>query len=773
MSVTPTTLSNNRRRLFPSPLLDNGPVTGICHTRSPVTFHLSKNSIIVLQSLLNDLEHAGSEHVLRTLRNKILGHEALKHLLIKEWDLVGKLLPFLQPSASATQQREAAIIFGSLAHNPTAELTHLIKAQIPQALLRLALTSSHGDEKLKESILRALRSIYRHPDAPRDLPFQHQELLSVLVSQLQSPQSMSVGPMTKIAECAAIVLANCCDSLAKQQTLLSLGIIPMILQLLQKQNIPASTLEALLDLIAAITRDFPDSCRALVASSIHEPGLDTISFMFGLLGKKQVVAEIRILAAICLCNLFRAGLLLASGKNEIVHGTTTLDGRVAKILLPTLASLLQTPQPRPECSQVRAKAAEVLALLMSESEPLQMVACDGGVISKLAHMLEVASSTPNFSEGHHAVPCTEEEKRAALLALAALSSFKEECRKLVIEAKILPAIVTAMESPIEGVRSAACQCTRSLSRSVKNLRTALVDAGMIQPLMHLLKDSSVDVQKSACASLCNLVLDFSPMKEAVVKEGGVERLVEMTLSADPEMRLNSLWALKNLLYQSETSIKLGTLEKLGVERIEQLADDSIPAIQEQTMNVLRNLVCEREEDVSEVLLRFPIARLVRLLERKMSNVVDANSSGNETPLRDEITLHSCYVIANACTASDSAPKDAIMASAIILDRLGSLLDVGGKVDLQTAALWCVINLTWTEDPGSADRISVLRRRGWERQLEMLLASHGISADVRDRVQTALNNFTAMHISPTLTHTTATNTTNNSSSRSRNNNNRQN
>lgn len=72
-----------------------------------------------------------------------------------------------------------------------------------------------------------------------------------------------------------------------------------------------------------------------------------------------------------------------------------------------------------------------------------------------------------------------------MLAIAAISSLREECRRQVIDAKILPYIVSAMSHKSTGVRAAACQCTRSLSRSVKNLRTNLVDARIAVPLFEV------------------------------------------------------------------------------------------------------------------------------------------------------------------------------------------------------------------------------------------------------------------------------------------------
>jgi hypothetical protein len=516
------------------------------------------------------------------------------------------------------------------------------------------------------------------------LPFRP-EYLGTLLQLLESTE------LGRIREYCAVLVANCCDQTDKQTLLCEKGVPQVAVKMaLSSRGAPYSLLEASLDLIAALTRDNPEG----VVQISHETAL--VTMLFDLLQRKST-AEIRIFAALCLANIFR-------------REETTTDPRIVTILLPSLSILMADDSP------VRSRAAEVLALLLTDSETLQVAACDADVISRLAAMLKT--------------PRNESESEAALLALAVVASYKEECRRLVIDAKVLSSILTSMESSNVGVRSAACQCTRSLSRSVKNLRTSLVDAGMASPLLRLLDDSSSLVQKTACAALCNLVLDFSPMKETVLKEGGVRRLVELVGSSDSDLRYNALWALKNLLYLADTPIKTATMQLITYPRLQQLANDSALLVQEQALNLIRNLVCEKEQDVNEVLSSFGQESLIKLLEAKMASP------------KEEILVHSLYIVANSCTAASAVPKEAALESDVIMKKVASLLQPGQSSQLQLAALWCVINLTWTDDTGSTERINKLRGLGIERMLQGLLRA-GLAHDVRDRVQTALDNFSAL------------------------------
>jgi len=199
--------------------------------------------------------------------------------------------------------------------------------------------------------------------------------------------------------------------------------------------------------------------------------------------------ETRLLAASCMTTLCRNGIV------------TDQKAAMVQRVLPALIKLLAEADP------VREKAPEIMGRLVSESEEYQKAACDTDAIPTLAGFVKDPS------------PAISNKLRAASLsALAAVSATREESRKQVIDAKILPHVVSALGNPDATIRVAACFCLRSLSRSAKNLRTSLVDAGVAMPVFKLLSDVSPQVRSAACATLCNIVLEFSPMKKVTFFE---------------------------------------------------------------------------------------------------------------------------------------------------------------------------------------------------------------------------------------------------------------
>ncbi|RKO97880.1 ARM repeat-containing protein [Caulochytrium protostelioides] len=313
-----------------------------------------------------------------------------------------------------------------------------------------------------------------------------------------------------------------------------------------------------------------------------------------------------------------------------------------------------------------------------------------------------------------------------LLALAAVCSLKEECRKAIIDQGMLAFTVRAMTHPKPGIRSAACQFARSLSRSVKNLRTSLIDVGIDRCLLNLIQDESLPVRITATATLCNLVLDFSPMKSTVLNQGGVEVLVKLTESTNVHLRLNCVWALKNLLYNANTLIMQRVLTQLGLKGIARLLNDPDLAVQEQVLTLLRNLVCGNHDEIDYVFAELGQANLISNIESKLVHL----------PQYDEVLLQTLYIIANIA-AGHVGHKDAIINSPVILERIRMNL-THRQPTIRAPAVWCIINLTWPHDQGFAERIQKLRRAGVEKVLNSI--GPDINMDVRELVKLARCHF---------------------------------
>ena len=201
-----------------------------------------------------------------------------------------------------------------------------------------------------------------------------------------------------------------------------------------------------------------------------------------------------------------------------------------------------------------------LAALVSDDAHLQKSAADQGcptLIVELYLQVDKAQEKGDFS--FDVVARSKEVKprlpdyivrllmlsttQATLLALAALCFQHEPTRAYIAETNppFLPHLLKALSHSSYGVRAAACQLTRALSRTVAILRTSLVDSGVAGEVIATLrrqvaasassstvksdgviKSEGMDeelmggreytVEVAATATLCNLIADFSPLK---------------------------------------------------------------------------------------------------------------------------------------------------------------------------------------------------------------------------------------------------------------------
>ncbi|KAF9701299.1 hypothetical protein EKO04_000238 [Ascochyta lentis] len=261
-----------------------------------------------------------------------------------------------------------------------------------------------------------------------------------------------------------------------------------------------------------------------------------------------------------------------------------------------------SPAARDEMRFVLERSPFVLAELITANKALQTAAVDARIMPTLVQILKRSfervttntkplwqprssshevkdaaidseSSTlgrPGLNAGVlHAYRCRE----SSLLALAAIAGDQDGYRRLVIEmgaaTHIIESLVPYSESSEkdgnpDAVLRAACNVTRSLSRSVSVLRTSLIDHGIANPVFELLNHQSVKVQIAATEVITNLVLEVSPMRTEIIEAGIMKTLCEHCRSANFDLRYGSLWALKHLCLGIPYAMKIQCLDELGV-----------------------------------------------------------------------------------------------------------------------------------------------------------------------------------------------------------------
>ncbi|KAL1987530.1 hypothetical protein VTN96DRAFT_3457 [Rasamsonia emersonii] len=263
----------------------------------------------------------------------------------------------------------------------------------------------------------------------------------------------------------------------------------------------------------------------------------------------------------------------------------------------------------PTTLRLREEAPSVLATLVMDSKELQKPAVEGGAIKKLSQLLKETynplqenpksmwhaesrrtDSQPEASPecrlgpaGYLPMVChILRYRESILMALAAVAPSKDEYRKAICDHGAVPYIIDSLKprpsQPAEeatGTKNtvadgnptptllAACCATRSLTRSVSILRTSLIDAGVATPLFVLIKHPDIEVQIAATSVISNLALDFSPMKEAIISADILSILCDHAHSPNLKLRLESLWALKHIAYNSANDIKTKILADLG------------------------------------------------------------------------------------------------------------------------------------------------------------------------------------------------------------------
>ncbi|KAI0306232.1 ARM repeat-containing protein [Multifurca ochricompacta] len=435
--------------------------------------------------------------------------------------------------------------------------------------------------------------------------------------------------------------------------------------------------EAALNALAALAKDNHDVAIHLARAPVGRPNADyPLALTLALKLCKSRSTDVQLAAGLCATHIIRA-----SAANH--HHPAPPDLAASLVVMHVMNRLIDSKSESPQC---RTKACFILNYLVMDEKELCQSVYDKGSLAKLSELVHTLTPPPatdskisELEDEPESLCCLRE---AALTTIAVLALADNDIRRDVTDVqRLLPPLASALTHRHIGVRYAACQCVRALSRSVAVTRTSLVDSGLGTALFAVFTKDDEDrrVLHAALAAVCNLVNQYSPLRTPFLEQGIATRLARLLRSPYAELRVSALWALKNLVYKCAPETKRAIMGDVGWPALDARLDDADAGVREQALYLLRNFA-DCEDDVDAV---FDALGTPRLL-----GAIAAALEARDT----DVVLQAAYTLANL--ANGHAQRQAlILAHGQLLRSLRSAL-VDAPADARCAALGAVIELAW-------------------------------------------------------------------------------
>ncbi|KAI0723864.1 ARM repeat-containing protein [Cerioporus squamosus] len=660
---------------------------------------------------------------LKAVKNAVIGNRTAKGNYGRDEVFVSRLVECIndpptspgEPEGSKTSLRiEAAHILASLSYGSPDALRTLLRLNASQALLYAVSTFQPTDSiPLKAAITRALRALAAaiadtvgpsqwglspavsdlRPEAKAALDYFFQpEILDVYIPQLND-RSLPVS--TAIAQLVASSVRDpihrtkvsdwCPPGERSVETKGKRGwekgdptkspsrqggwIVRTLAALLRQKDVKLQ--EAALSALASLTKENePLASRLARAPPGQESVMSTVLSLC-----KSRNTELQLAASLCATNILRAP---PAPKSHIAY-ISPADQTTAITIMHVLNRIISSDT---ASNQSKTKACFILYYLVTDHRLFCQLAYERNCLVQVAQLVTSITPVEKTTEIDEDEPESVSRLReAALIVVAAIAMFDNDIRTAVTdELKIIPAVQASLTHRYVGVRYAACQCARALSRAVAALRTNIVDTGLGISVFQLFmkQDEDRQVMHAASTVVCNVVTDFSPLRSTLIEQGVITRLVQLLNTGDSALRLNALWAFKNLLYKATPDLKRQVMNRIGWQEVRNLFEDPDPRIREQAFHIVRHVA----DGVDGVDLLFSEMGGSEVLLGHLAKAIESEDD-------EDVVLQAVFVLANM--ANSAAHQRSILADQRILRCLRDCL-IDAKVEIRRPAISCVLEL---------------------------------------------------------------------------------
>ncbi|CAA2992240.1 armadillo repeat-containing 8 isoform X1 [Olea europaea subsp. europaea] len=326
----------------------------------------------------------------------------------------------------------------------------------------------------------------------------------------------------------------------------------------------------------------------------------------------------------------------------------------------------------------------------------------------------------------------------APFALSSLIAEKEDLQKIAFDSNIVDKLCNHLEKG---------------SFQAKRLQGIFLALADLCSKLEFCRDRFLSLKIAALGAISNIVVDFTVHKSKFIHCGGVKQLVQLSKSMDSTIRVNAVWALKNLMFLVNSMCKEEILLELSPSMLISLIcgncyagiiikmlhsydtlftvcnsiffADPETSVQEQALALVRNLVDGPMDSVEYVFAEEGL--LLNAIGRQL-----------QSASKVEVLIQGMYVLSNVASGNE-LHKEAVMNQ--LFPPAGSdmqtiLIKFLQSTDsrLRTASVWALVNLTLTS-PGANIRVMKLQSAGIVCQLKNMVNDPCL--DVKLRAKTAL------------------------------------
>ncbi|CAA2992244.1 armadillo repeat-containing 8 [Olea europaea subsp. europaea] len=298
----------------------------------------------------------------------------------------------------------------------------------------------------------------------------------------------------------------------------------------------------------------------------------------------------------------------------------------------------------------------------------------------------------------------------APFALSSLIAEKEDLQKIAFDSNIVDKLCNHLEKG---------------SFQAKRLQGIFLALADLCSKLEFCRDRFLSLKIAALGAISNIVVDFTVHKSKFIHCGGVKQLVQLSKSMDSTIRVNAVWALKNLMFLVNSMCKEEILLELSPSMLISLICDPETSVQEQALALVRNLVDGPMDSVEYVFAEEGL--LLNAIGRQL-----------QSASKVEVLIQGMYVLSNVASGNE-LHKEAVMNQ--LFPPAGSdmqtiLIKFLQSTDsrLRTASVWALVNLTLTS-PGANIRVMKLQSAGIVCQLKNMVNDPCL--DVKLRAKTAL------------------------------------